>query len=132
MLKPHQIEELAQNLASEIDCSCEHKENLIGRFKATIENYLQNNEVGVYELKPDDTIYTHGGEAIIDDLVFDDYGICLGEISIYNIKPNQMIHLAQVIVDHLLINRHEFEIQKTGKQDQTERLVCLDVEQQND
>ena len=133
MLKSHQIEELSKNLASEIDCSCESKENLIGRFQATIEDYLQNNEVGYYDLKEDDSIGTDGGEGWLDhDYHFTEYGIRLGDIHIDNIKPHQMIYLAQVIVDHLLINGHRFEIQKTGEQDQRERLVCLDIEEQND
>lgn len=126
MIRPHQIEELSQNLASEIDFSCESKANLTARFKATIENYLQNNEVGYYELEKDAHIGTYGGESFIDGWLFDDYGIQLGEASVGHIKPEQMIRLAQVMVDHLLINGHRFEIQKTGEQDQRERLVCLD------
>ena len=133
MLKPHQIEELSQNLASEIDCSCESKVNLAARFQATIENYLQNNEAGYYELEKEDFIGTYGGEGWLDhDYHFAEYGIQLGDVSIEEITPKQMIRLAQVIVDHLLINGHRFEIQKTGEQDQTERLVCLDIKEQND
>lgn len=122
MFKPHQIEELAIHIAEGIEGYP------LSTVKNSIKDYLENNETDNYELKPDDPIYTHGGEAWVDDLKFDDYGICIGDVSIYNIKPNQMIHLAQVIVDHLLINRHRFEIQKTGEQDQMERLVCLDVQ----
>lgn len=126
MLRPHQIEELAQNLASEIDCSCESKVNLVARFGTTLENYFQTEEVGYYELKEDDLIGTDGGEGSFDGWEFAEYGVRLGDVHVRNISPKQMVYLAQAMVDHLLINGHKFEVQKTGEQDQRERLVCLD------
>lgn len=75
---------------------------------------------------PGDHVATFGGESYIDGIVFDDYGIQIGSISIHNVKPHQMIGLACAMVDHLLLNGHRFELRPTHEQDQRTRLVCTD------
>lgn len=70
--------------------------------------------------------YTFGGEAWIDDgLHFAEYGIDFEKVAISGITPDQMAQLACVMVDHLILCGHRFEIQKTREQDQTERLVKI-------
>jgi len=78
------------------------------------------------KLKGTESIYTFGGESYIDDFEFAEYGIDFGEVSVHGITPQQAISLARILVDHLLINGHRFEVQKTGEQDQRERLVVVE------
>lgn len=70
-----------------------------------------------------ENITTFGGEAWIDDDKYAEYGINFDKISIHRITPSQMVNLACVIVDHLLLCGHKFKIIKTNEQDQTERLI---------
>lgn len=77
-------------------------------------------------VKEDWSPYTFGGESCIDGIEYAEYGINFGDVSIHDITPEQMIALAKVMVDHLLLNGHRFEIRKTHQQDQREELVCLD------
>ncbi len=92
---------------------------------------LNNEDVNV-RMNGTERIYTFGGESWIDDFRHADYGIDFEKISIYNLSPKQMIALACIMVDHLLLNGHSFEVQRTHEQDQTERLVCLDTPDEND
>jgi len=76
-------------------------------------------------LEGDERLCTFGGESFIDDIEFAEYGIDFGKRAIHGINPKQMVALACIMVDHLLINGHRFEIQKTHEQDQTLRLVPI-------
>jgi hypothetical protein len=78
-----------------------------------------------FTLDGDERIYTFGGESLMDDFEFAEYGIDFGKRAIHGITPQQMVALACIMVDHLLINGHRFEIQKTHEQDQTLRLVPI-------
>lgn len=81
------------------------------------------------EIRPDirlegnELIYTFGGEAWIDDDKFQEYGINFDKIFIHGIKPSQMVQLALVVVDHLLLCGHKFRIVETGEQDQRQKLL---------
>ncbi len=86
---------------------------------------MDNLEDTSVKLTGNETIYTFGGESYIDDFEFAEYGIDFEEVSIHGITPQQAISLACILVDHLLINGHRFEVQKTGEQDQRERLIVV-------
>lgn len=73
--------------------------------------------------KNDEYVATFGGEAYIDDTIFDGYGIQIGGLSVSGIPSETMILLACQMVDHLLLNGHRFEIVKTNEQDQKYKLV---------
>lgn len=69
--------------------------------------------------------YTFGGEAWIEEDYYADYGIDFEKVAVFGLTPDQMAELACVIVDHLILCGHRFEIRKTGEQDQRERLVKI-------
>lgn len=69
---------------------------------------------------------TSGGEAWMDDdLFYAEYGIDFEKIKISGLTPDQMVQLACVMVNHLILCGHRFEIRKTGEQDQRERLAKI-------
>lgn len=71
-------------------------------------------------LNGDEKITTFGGE----DGVFLEYGISFdGEVSVGNLSPIQAVQLVCELVDHLILNGHEFKIIKTEEQDQKQRLI---------
>ena len=76
------------------------------------------------EVDANETIETFGGECNCDPEI-SEYGLSIGEVTIYGIQPKQMVKLAQKIVDHLIVNGHRFAIIKTNIQDQPERLGVL-------
>ena len=77
------------------------------------------------ELKGDEAVSTFGGEYChLDGSEFADYGISFGEHTVHGLTPTQAVALACILVDHLIINGHRFEIQDTGEQDQRRRLVA--------
>lgn len=78
------------------------------------------------QLNGTERIATFGGEAWVDDFRFAEYGIDFGGHHVGGFTPKQAIALATTLVDHLILCGHKFEVQKTGEQDQRERLVCLD------
>jgi hypothetical protein len=78
------------------------------------------------QLRGDEHITTFGGEAWVGDIEFAEYGISFGDHSVHGLTPKQAIALARVLLDHLMLCGHDFEIVKTGEQDQRERLMCLD------
>ena len=92
---------------------------------------MSDEDEHYYKLDGTEHIQTFGGESWIDDWRFADYGISFEKCAVTNLTPEQMIGLACIMVDHLLINGHRFEIRKTYEQDQTERLVCLDAKEEN-
>jgi len=129
-MKDHKIAELVNAITKKIEPLCPGLQSVRMRVSGAIVESLKEIEDGYFELEEDSEIGTDGGEGWLDhDYHFAEYGIRLGEVHIGNISPLQMIYLAQVMVDHLLINGHKFEIQKTGEQDQRERLVCLDLKE---
>jgi hypothetical protein len=77
-------------------------------------------------LDGNEVLSTYGGEAWLDhDYRFAEYGLDLGKVSVGGLTPDQMASLACIMVDHLLLNGHRFEIRKTHEQDQHTRLVRL-------
>lgn len=61
-------------------------------------------------------IQVYGGEYILDDgLDISGYGISLEDAytdaSISDIPPETAVRLAEMLVNHLMVNRHVFEIQ---------------------
>ncbi len=88
-------------------------------------NQTAHTTLDSFKLDEKSVIQTFGGESWIDGWEFREYGIDFGEVSIHNISPAQMVSLAQTIVDHLILNGHRFEIQKTYEQDQHTRLAYL-------
>ncbi len=87
---------------------------------------MNNDEKDYIDLDGTESLYTFGGESYIDDFEFAEYGIDFGgKVAVGKISPKQMIALAQIMVDHLILNGHRFEIQKTHEQDQRERLVYI-------
>ncbi len=62
-------------------------------------------------LEGDEYIETFNGEDG-DPQGSDTYGIRIGELSIDDIKPEQMVRLAQVIVNHLIVCGHRFELRQ--------------------
>ncbi len=86
---------------------------------------MNDDEKDHIDLDGTESLYTFGGESYIDDFEFAEYGIDFGNVAISKISPKQMIALASIMVDHLILNGHRFEIQKTHEQDQTERLVYI-------
>jgi penicillin-binding protein-related factor A (putative recombinase) len=83
-----------------------------------------NSYTSLYSRKKED-ISTYGGEYQGDDFELSEYGIQFGDFSVNEITPEQMIHLAKTIVDHLILNGHRFEIAKTEWQDQVFELKYL-------
>jgi len=81
------------------------------------------------EIRPDirldgtEIIETFGGEAWCEDYQLTEYGVNFEKISINNITPAQMVQLACVVVDHLLLCGHKFKIVPTNEQDQREQLI---------
>jgi hypothetical protein len=70
-------------------------------------------------------IHTFGGECNDPDLFLEHYGIDFDTVTIYDLTPNQMVMLAKSIIDHLILNGHQFEIRKTNEQDQQHELIHL-------
>jgi hypothetical protein len=70
-----------------------------------------------------ESLFTFGGETWEDDWQHADYGIDFNKVSVSGLTPNQMTTLACIMVDHLILNGHDFEIRKTCEQDQHTRLV---------
>ena len=68
-------------------------------------------------------ISTYGGQAHIDGLEMDDYGIRIGDVSISGITGEQMATLFCMMHDHLWINGHRFKTVKTDEQDLKVRMV---------
>jgi len=62
-------------------------------------------------LEGDEYIETFNGEDG-DPQGSDTYGIRIGELSIDNITPKQMVRLAQAVVNHLIICGHRFELKQ--------------------
>lgn len=76
-----------------------------------------------YTYNKDNFINIFGGESWREDTYLDDYGIQIGDVSIYDLSSEVMKELARQIVNHLLLNGHKAEIWETGEQDQKEELV---------
>ena len=68
-------------------------------------------------------ISTYEGQAHIDGLEMDDYGIQIGDVSISGITGEQMATLFCMMHDHLWINGHRFKTVKTDEQDLKVRMV---------
>lgn len=64
-----------------------------------------------YETDENETFcQTYGG--------VDDYGIQIGDLSISGIPSKLMVRLACEMVNHLIINGHQFELKEINEQDQ--------------
>lgn len=68
---------------------------------------------------------TFGGESSAED-GWDEYGLDLGKVHVHGLTPAQAIQLACTLVDHLILNGHDFELRKGTHQDQRMELVCTD------
>jgi hypothetical protein len=124
-MKDHQIAELINRITKEIQPLCPEHESLRTRVSSAANKYLDEIDHDSVGLEDESVTQTFGGESFIDGWEFAEYGIDFGEVSVYNISPVQMVDLALKMVDHLILNGHRFEIQKTGEQDQCTRLVYL-------
>jgi hypothetical protein len=67
-----------------------------------------------HSLSPSDHVGTFGGEAEIDNIRVEHYGLTLGKLSISNISPAQMSELAIKMVNHLMACGHEFRFVNDG------------------
>ncbi|MBM3120375.1 MAG: hypothetical protein FJ006_12690 [Chloroflexi bacterium] len=76
-------------------------------------------------LEGDEFIETFNGEDANPYGSSDTYGIRIGELSIDDIKPEQMVRLAQRIVDHLILCGHSFEL-RTLPGEYYNTLVAID------
>ncbi len=71
-----------------------------------------------YKLDNDDKFeQTFGGESYIDDFEVDDYGFMIGDISIHNLKGKEFSKFVCQAMNHLMLNGHEFEFEKTNSVD---------------
>lgn len=70
-------------------------------------------------------VNSFGGESYIDDFEWSEYGIQIGDISIGGLTPETTKRLAMILIDHLILNGHRFDIIKTGEQDQVEKIIEL-------
>jgi len=57
----------------------------------------------------------------------DTYGIRIGELSIAGIKPEQMVRLAQVVVNHLITCGHGFELKTLPGEYHDSLETCLSI-----
>jgi len=71
-------------------------------------------------------VYTSGGESWIDDTEWNDYSIHVGDVTIDHLHSETMLSLAKAIVDHLIVNGHNFELVKSPEQDQMYQLEIQD------
>jgi hypothetical protein len=67
-----------------------------------------------FKVEPTDTSNTYGGESWIDDFEFAEYGLQIGDVSIGNFTPLQFKQLGLTIMNHLMINGHDFEFVNNG------------------
>jgi hypothetical protein len=124
-MKDHQIAELVNKITKEIQPLCPEHQSLRARVSSAVNKYFDETDHDYVSLNEKSVIQTFGGEAFIDNWEFAEYGIDFGEVAIHNVSPTQMVGLACTMVDHLLLNGHRFEIQRTYEQDQHTRLVYL-------
>lgn len=68
-------------------------------------------------------VHTFGGESYIDDIEWSEYGIQLGDLSISGLTPETTKKLAIILINHLILNGHNFDIIRTGEQDQVEEII---------
>ena len=68
-------------------------------------------------------VATSGGEGWIDDYHHDDYCIQIGDISISDIRGEDLARLVTEAYNHLDLNGHRFEMVATSSQDQPEMLT---------
>lgn len=66
---------------------------------------------------PDTRVQVYGGEYILDDgLDISGYGISLedqcDEVDVSDIPPEAAVELAVLLVNHLMVNGHTFEIEE--------------------
>lgn len=55
---------------------------------------------------------THGGEHEDDSIKIAEYGFSIGGLSIYDIPPETFKGLAVEMINHLIVNGHQFELNK--------------------
>ncbi len=60
--------------------------------------------------EPSDSFTTFGGEYWDGEYHFQEYGLELGDIPIYQISPKQMMDLGLGIINHLMTNGYDFKI----------------------
>lgn len=84
-----------------------------------------NSENYFVKLDGNEGIYSSGGECWIDGHDFSGYNIDFEKVAVCDLSPQQMIQLACVVVDHLYLNGHRFELRETVEQDQRVKLVCV-------
>jgi len=65
----------------------------------------------------DHYISTYGGEYTDRDIEWDEYGIQIGDLSISDIPASAMKILAITMVNHLMLNGHDFEFASQHDQD---------------
>lgn len=64
------------------------------------------------EAEPSDSFLTFGGEYWDGEYHFQDYGLDLGSVSIYHVKPKQYMSLGLSIINHLMTNGYDFSVGK--------------------
>lgn len=67
-------------------------------------------------------VHTFGGESYIDDIEWSEYGIQLGDLSISGLTPETIKRLGIIIINHLILNGHRFEIVEAGPHEQAEKI----------
>lgn len=71
-----------------------------------------------------DHLQTFGGEFWDDDFHFQEYGISLGGLTITSLPPETIKELGVQIINHLMLNGHDFEI-RNDKNGNGEYLKAL-------
>lgn len=66
----------------------------------------------ICEMEPTDTSSTFGGESWVYDYNICEYGLNIGDVTIYRISPDQFKRLAVSMMNHLMINGHDFLIDR--------------------
>ena len=73
------------------------------------DHFYDNTENSVKFNTSDLDIHTFGGEIHDDMGIWDAYGIQLGDLTIHDLQSPQMIELGVTIINHLIVNGHNFE-----------------------
>ena len=79
-----------------------------------------NIDISIYKSV---NVATSGGEGWVDDEHYDDYCIQIGDISISDIRGEDLARLVVEAYNHLDINGHRFRMETTRCQDQPEILT---------